>query len=1226
MCLWFKRVVFFMCLTTVLSTGWAQGPVGTLNGTILDPTGAVVPGATVVAVNNATGVESKTTSTSAGAYTLPYLPAGTYTVRASAPNFRTSTAENVILRVAQDLTLNINLQVGAVSQQVTVSDTPPLLETGTAEIGRYISVEEFKSWPIIIDDGQRQIQNFIFSSLPGTSGGTFQGSINGGQQYSHEILIEGIPVGRSDLSGGNNNEFSPSAEAVGEFKLQTGAMGAQYNGGQTAVANFNIKSGTNDLHGSAFYYIQNEALNALDLQSKTAGNKKAKFRENNWGYAVGGPVYIPKIYNGRKKTFWFTNYEKTHLTTLAPNGFATLPTKDFKNGDFSRLLDPSFTGVNGQFVNGQLETSGSQLQRCDTDANGNPINCVNVFDALGRPVIFGQIYDPSTTRNVGTSVVRNAFGFDPVTGLPIPGQANIIPQSAWDPVAKNIVQNVGIVDPTLDKMVRNVTRIGSSPFFDLHIFGLKVDHNISEKHRLSGYYNRSYRVRNNNGGSPYLPLPGPATESWQKQVTAGNMLRLSLSSTLTPTLLNRVAAGYNRFLNQNGADPSTVNQDLAQKIGLQNLPGTMFPVIKFSGKEYQGGTVKKFGVGFVDASPNGSYVYTDDLTSIHGKHSFRFGYGYSRYFYNDRSLSDAGTFNFNPQQTDLPGFLNDTGHAFASFLLGAPRSAGHGVTELTQGFRQPAHALYAMDDWKVTPKLTVNAGLRWEIIPPFYEVTGRMSQVDLNTPNPGADNRPGALVFASRSSRFNNTYWREFGPRLGLAYQFNNKLVVRAGYAMTNTPPIRNDWGYGGFTFGFNGSVNVKAGGSPTKFIDDPAIYLSQPFPSLKAPLPDTDPSSANYNDVTTTARDANRPGYVQNWNFTIQYQLPRDTVLEAAYVGNKGTRLWGGTFACPYYIICGFNFSEYNALPSSLLSMGEILNDPVSLHPQFTPFSNFDDSLTVAQAMRPYPQYFGVDEAFPYNSNSNYNSLQVTVTRHITKGLGFLAAYTWSKAIGAVDSSGPGAYYTSTVQDYYNRKLERSVTSFNFPQDFKLTWVYETPVGKGKRFDLGWGNRIVGGWQLAAIHNYHSGDPIPIFQTGVNVPAGIGFGIRPDQVSSSLTLGGAPGRVDVNTGTPYLNPDAFAISPQTGNGTPLRVGTAPRFLPNVRGPHHMDETFRMSKRFPLYKERENTFFQLGMTMTNPFNRTGRYIGDYTVGDADFGKVFAGGGGRIIQLDARIEF
>src|SRR6266478_8616481 len=263
---------FFLIAT--IPTLWGQGSVGTLNGTVLDPAGAVVPGAAVVLVNNATGDEHKTTSTSAGAYTLPYIPAGTYKLRVSAPGFRTSEADNVILRVAQTLTVNITLEVGAVSEQVTVSDKPPLLESGTAEIGRYINQEEYKTWPIFVDDGQRQIQEFIFSSLPGTTGNTFEGSINGGQEYSHEILIEGIPVGRSDLSGGNNNEFSPSAEAISEFKLQTGTISAQYNGGQTAVANFNIKTGTNDLHGSAYWYGQNEAFNAESLSDKTQGNKK----------------------------------------------------------------------------------------------------------------------------------------------------------------------------------------------------------------------------------------------------------------------------------------------------------------------------------------------------------------------------------------------------------------------------------------------------------------------------------------------------------------------------------------------------------------------------------------------------------------------------------------------------------------------------------------------------------------------------------------------------------------------------------------------------------------------------------------------------------------------------------------------------------------------------------------------------------------------------------------
>ena len=217
----------------------------------------------MVATNIDTGVETRTSSTSAGSYTIPYLQSGNYTLRVTAGGFRTSQQENVTLRVGQVQTINITMEVGAITEQVNVTATAQTLEAGTAEVGRYINTHEYQNWPIMVDDGQRQIQSFIFRSLPGTTGGEFEGSINGGQQYSHEILIEGMPVGRMDLSGGNNNEMSPSAETVSEFKLHTGAIGAQYNGGQTAVANFNIKSGTNDLHGSAFYYIQNEAFRGI---------------------------------------------------------------------------------------------------------------------------------------------------------------------------------------------------------------------------------------------------------------------------------------------------------------------------------------------------------------------------------------------------------------------------------------------------------------------------------------------------------------------------------------------------------------------------------------------------------------------------------------------------------------------------------------------------------------------------------------------------------------------------------------------------------------------------------------------------------------------------------------------------------------------------------------------------------------------------------------------------
>jgi hypothetical protein len=493
-----------------------------------------------------------------------------------------------------------------------------------------------------------------------------------------------------------------------------------------------------------------------------------------------------------------------------------------------------------------------------------------------------------------------------------------------------------------------------------------------------------------------------------------------------------------------------------------------------------------------------------------------------------------------------------------------------------------------------------------------------MSEVDLTAPNPEAGNRPGALVF---KSHVNDTYWKEIGPRIGLAYKVTNKTVIRAGYAITNTPPIANNWGYGAFNFGYNGTVTVAAGTNPTGFIDDPSLYLRQPFPGLASPLPNKDPSSANFNTVATTAPDANRPGYVQNWDFTIQYELPQQTLLEVAYVGNKGTRLWGGT---PCSGDPCNSFSEYDALPSRLLSMGDTLNEPVSLHPQFSPYAGFPDDNTVSQALRPYPQFYGVEEQFPYNTNANYNSVQVTLTHHLTRGLGFLAAYTWSKAIGYVDSNGPAAYYT-TVQDYFNRGLERSVASFNLPQSLKLTWVYETPFGKGRHWDLHWANPFLGGWQLAAIHNYSSGAAISVGESGLNVPPGFAPSIRPDVISGqNLTVGGIPSHVDVQDPTQYLNPDAFVQSPLTANGTPLRVGTSPRFLPSTRGPAQLSEKFRISKRF--YLGEEHRFLEIAASMINPLKRTVPFITDFTVGNSAFGGLLLGGGDRQMQLNARFEF
>ncbi len=887
--------MLFVLLVLLSITAFAQGERGTINGIITDVSGAVVPNADITATNLGTGQDTRTTTTDAGVYRLPYLSIGTYKITVKAPGFQTSVANNINLLVAQTLTVDIKLQAGAVTDTVTVTDQAPLLETSTSEIGRYVTKKEFDTWPVAVSDGQRQIQQFIFSSLPGTVGSTFQGSINGGQNYSHEILIEGMPLGRFDLQGGSNNEFSPSAESVNEFKMQTGTIGAQYGGGQTSVANFAIKSGTNDLHGSGFTYVQNDALRANSFTNKSFGRNasgqeirpRAPFKLFNYGYAIGGPVYIPKVYNGRNKTFFFNSLEVTRQRDFVSTAFSTLPTTAFKQGNFSKLLDPAFTGN---------ANSGKQIGT----------------DALGRPIVFGQLYDPRTTRTVNGQVVR-----DPFLG-------NIIPQTAWDTVSRNIVTQVGITDPLIDRMLNNIPAFAACcPVFDERIYAAKVDHKFNDNHRMSAYYNHTMRLRNNSPGGRWGIPPEKPTGVYQLQYTPGRMVRLAYDWTISSNILNHMALGYNRFGNLN--ESVFVDQDWPSKIGLQNVPGTHFPTLVFGGPTIQGGGIGaggRLGSGNAGGSYNGSTIFMDDVTIISGQHNYKAGFELRKYYLNNRNKSGSGNFNFNPQQTELPGFSASTGHAFASFLLGAVQSAGRGVAVSNFGYRVTQPSFYFSDDWKVNQKLTLNLGLRWEMNMGFNEVAGRASMIDLTKPNPAAGNRPGALVFADELGQkgFHNNYYKMISPRLGFAYAITPKFVVRGGYGINANPMIANFSSLG--NIGYNGSIAVNQATNPTAFPQDPVLYLRQPFPSLVGSLPNRNPAQLNNQGYNYIAPDSNRVGYAQNYSLGVQYQLPANFALEVGYLGNKGTRLEAN------------GLDDLNQLPVSALRYGDDLFQQLSARP----------------------------------------------------------------------------------------------------------------------------------------------------------------------------------------------------------------------------------------------------------------------------------------------------
>jgi hypothetical protein len=423
-------------------------------------------------------------------------------------------------------------------------------------------------------------------------------------------------------------------------------------------------------------------------------------------------------------------------------------------------------------------------------------------------------------------------------------------------------------------------------------------------------------------------------------------------------------------------------------------------------------------------------------------------------------------------------------------------------------------------------------------------------------------------------------------------------------------PPINNGFG-GPSTIGYNGSINLSSSNTFLRFPEEAVHYLHDPYPSFQSVLPNRDPSIANGQSTTYVAPDHSKLPYMQNWNLGFQIALPAHSVLEINYVGNKGTNLPLG------------GFDNLNALPASLLSMGNILNSPwtpASGIPQ--PFPGFNGQ--VQQAIRPYPQYINISQPFPYFGTSLYNALQAQWTRHYRSGFSYLFAYTWSKALGlGSDSSIDGA----TPIDPFNRGLDRSIARYHIPHFFKATWIYELPIGPGKLIPLsGVANTILGGWQLTGIHQIRSGDALTISTSGLNNPFGA---VYPDLVPGQEIVINSDAPVNFRGfagGIPYLNRAAFANPPvhPGGNNIIMRPGTLGPVLPNVRGPMRRTEDLGLQK---IFRFGEAARFELRATALNAFNRTGRGNPITNITDPNFGQIIGTQlGGRVVELAARIEF
>ena len=664
---------------------------------------------------------------------------------------------------------------------------------------------------------------------------------------------------------------------------------------------------------------------------------------------------------------------------------------------------------------------------------------------------------------------------------------------------------------------------------------------------------------------------------------------LNYDFTISPTLLNSFRVGFNRQHQLLVAPETTKNY--GQLVGISGM-NDGFPAVSWGAF-----TALAQNQDRIEPVSN-TFLYADTVSWTKSKHNLKFGIDFRRLQHNGRYPNRDAYYSFSPLETAFPSgnLRTKTGNEFASFLLGQVDSASEYINNVVVGERTNYAGLYAMDDWKITPKLTLNLGLRWDVYTPYSEVLNRYSIMDPSAPNPAAGNIPGAYVYAggnagtppftgsNRLTSNSNTDWRNFAPRLGAAWKITNREVLRAGYGISFYP----NGGLGGgnvtsVSDGFSTTANFQSADSGV----NPAFVWDNGFPQ-NYPHPPTISAGLNVgNSANMWWDNASKPMYKQDFNITEETQLTPTMVLDVAYVGSKSTRLATGAV-------------NPDQISPSYLGLGSLLQDninsPAVVAAGFkAPYPGFTGSLS--QALRPFPQYIGVGTLNSANiGNSTYNSLQAKLEKRFSKGLWLLASYTWSKTITDSNST-LGSFFSPGARDNYNRSLEKALAVFDVPSRLVIGFNYELPIGPGKPLlSTGVASKILGGWQINGILTYQSGVPIqvsanntlPLFNGG-NTPNSLA-GQRVTQSCSGF---------DPATGF-LLSPAAFSI-PATG-----QFGTSAQVLPNGRSCPTYNEDLGLMKRFYI---KEAIYFELRFEMFNGFNRVVFGAPASNVNNANFGQV-----------------
>ncbi|WP_161557698.1 TonB-dependent receptor [Acidisarcina polymorpha] len=1127
-------------------TALAQANAG-ITGTITDSSGAVVPGAKVTVTEQTTAVSSILVSSSAGTYAVKGLNPGHYTITVEAAGFEKEIHRDVNVEVSLVVTIDIVLSAGATSQTVEVTSPQIALNTTQPQLGSTVEPEVVASLPNLVSGRGRDISALQFL-VPGTTGSQFSHRIGGGVDFEQEIVYNGIPVVQPETEGYTTN-FNPPFELVQEFRVERSTFAAQFGLGLGALT-YQMASGGNTYHGDLFEIMRNSwfdsvgFFNGKDWNSNNPDNKPPTDHEHNYGFSVGGPISIPKVYDGRNRTFGHYSQEWFSLNNLNQNP-ATVPSVAMKSGDFSHYVD----------------------------SNGNVI----------------PIFDPTTGAQFQCNGALNVIcpaRISPTSAILLPYIPDPDQQGSGPGGQQQNKSYVAYPNPTIQ-----------------HVWGFTVDQVIDTRQSVhfSMWHNHFHNVGFDN--NPFVIPPNPLN-SLRDFPAQGSGYLLTYNHAYSANISMTAGAGWIGEINDQ------LNHSRYSFPAVQG--GVIPPNITFDGQSAltswgtsgsnSGSINRKLGVALVN-----NWLWTT------GRQTFNIGGEFRRSYQDDNEEQTAGgQFNFSQRTTSVPYVngvqqpnFNSSGSSFASFLLGIPDNANRTNSQELQ-LRNYVFSPYIQDDIKLSPKLTVNVGVRWDIMSPFTENHNNIVFFNPNgtdphyatasgTPIPGAATKFGACIGCAGYNKA-DIHWGHFGPRVGFAYKLNEKSVVQAGFSVAflnggayeyGTNKVAVNYGNllaGSFKRNSTGTAQSAYGSWDTNILPDPP---GTPFNTALGAGTQINAFSKN---------DGYAP-YAQQWNANYQRELPYNMFLTVAWLGNRIIHLPS-------------QLNKIDQLDPKYLALGSQLgltfNNGAAQAAGFSlPYSNFINdfggSATVAQSLVPYPQYSNIFNNFEGSGTTYYQSIQVEVDKRFTNGLAFLSGYTLSHQMDNT-SSGFSSFANGGINKF-NQKPEWVISSNNPLETLKISGTYELPIGPGKKYFSNHGvtGQIFGGWQVAWVTTYVSGTPLGVTQNGTPFPNGF---YRPLRVPGVALHTGSYNRARTQfitkAVTPIFNPAAFTDSP------PYTLADTPRNFGALKDPAFYNENFNARKRF-FFGERFTGILQVDYF--NALNRTIFNGPDTNVDDSTFGQV-----------------